>query len=125
MDYELVNIQKIESYSSKIDVINSLIEKENYTNAMKAVRALIEATGLVVLRKEYNVKSINSRLSWIATELFENGDEFLGNYFNDLNGTLNYIYENDEIEKEDIQDMLLKLDDLVGNVEVRYKGIFS
>ena len=125
MDYELVNIQKIESYSSKIDVINALIEKENYTNAMKAVRALIEATGLVVLRKEYNVKSINSRLSWIATELFENGDEFLGNYFNDINGTLNYIYENDEIEKEDIQDMLLKLDDLVGNVEVRYKGIFS
>ena len=44
MEYELNYIVKVNSYADKVKVINHLVETQDYHNALKAVRALIEAT---------------------------------------------------------------------------------
>lgn len=125
MEYELMYLTKVESYMSKIKVINNLIEKEEYENALRAIRALIEATGIVVLSKKYNIKPQNSQLSWIAQAFEDCSDEYLNNWFKDINGTLSFIYETKEIEKEDVEDILMKLDELMGIVLKKYNGVFN
>lgn len=54
MDYELKNLLKVQSFAVRVQVINNLLEKDMINDALKAVRALIEATGIVVLKKIYN-----------------------------------------------------------------------
>ena len=116
---------KVNSYADKVKVINHLVEIEDYYNALKAVRALIEATGMVVLAKKYNSKPKNSQLSWIADSFSENGDEYLSNWFKNVNGSLEYIYENKEINEERVIDILLELDELIAIVLKKYDGILS
>lgn len=125
MEYELKYIVKVNSYADKVKVINHLVEIEDYNNALKAVRALIEATGMVVLAKKYNSKPKNSQLSWIADALVENGDEYLSNWFKNVNGSLEYIYENKEINEERVIDILLELDELIAIILKKYDGILS
>lgn len=125
MEYELNYIVKVNSYADKVKVINHLVETQDYHNALKAVRALIEATGIVVLAKKYNSKPKNSQLSWIADSLLDNGDEYLSDWFKNVNGSLEYIYENKEINEERVIDILLELDELIGIVLKKYNGILS
>ena len=88
MEYELKYVVKVDSYIDKVKVINNLINSNDYETAVKAIRALIEATGMVILGKKYNVRPKNSQLSFIALAFSEKGDEYLSNWFKNLNGTL-------------------------------------
>lgn len=57
--------------------------------------------------------------------LDENGDEELAKYLRDIGGTLDLIYENTTIIKEDVLDVLLKFDNFFGKVIRKYSGIFE
>ena len=80
MDYELKNLFKVQSFAVRVQVINNLLEKDMINDALKAVRALIEATGIVVLKKIYNKDLDNTHISFITSVLDENGDEELTKY---------------------------------------------
>lgn len=125
MDYELKNLLKVQSFAVRVQVINNLLEKDMINDALKAVRALIEATGIVVLKKIYNKDLDNTHISFITSMLDENGDEELAKYLRDIGGTLDLIYENTTIIKEDVLDVLLKFDNFFGKVIRKYSGIFE
>ena len=54
MDYELKYLLEVQSFAVRIQVVNNLLEKDMVNDAIKAVRVLIEASGIVVLKKIYN-----------------------------------------------------------------------
>ena len=78
-----------------------------------------------MLAKKYNSKPKNSQLSWIADSLLDNGDEYLSDWFKNVNGSLEYIYENKEINEERVIDSLLELEELIGIILIKYNGILS
>ena len=125
MDYELKYITKVNSYIDKIRVIENLIEKEDYETALKAVRALIEATGIVVLNKKFNIMPDDIGIAGISFAFCENNEETLCDVYKNINGTLNYIYDNKEIDRDDVIDILLELDRIVSIVISKYKGVLD
>lgn len=125
MDYELKNLLKVESFAVRVQVINNLLEKDMISDALKAVRVLIEAAGIVLLKKIYNKNLNNTHISFITSELEENGDEELAKYLRDISSTLDLIYEKINIEKEDVLDVLLKFDNFFGKIIRKYSGIFE
>lgn len=125
MDHELKYITKVNSYIDKIRVIENLLEKEDYETALKAVRALIEATGIVVLNKKFNIMPDDIGIAGISFAFGENNEETLCDVYKNINGTLNYIYDNKEIDRDDVIDILLELDRIVSIVISKYKGVLD
>ena len=125
MDYELKYLLEVQSFAVRIQVVNNLLEKDMVNDAIKAVRALIEASGIVVLKKIYNIDLDNTHISFISSAMEENGDEELAIYLKDIGATFDLIYENTTIVKEDVLDVLLKFDNFFGKVIRKYSGIFE
>ena len=108
--------------SARIIIVNS---KAMVNDAIKAVRALIEASGIVVLKKIYNIDLDNTHISFISSAMEENGDEELAIYLKDIGATFDLIYEKDTIVKDDVLNILLKFDNFFGKIIRKYNGIFE
>ena len=125
MDYELKYLLEVQSFAVRIQVVNNLLEKDMVNDAIKAVRALIEASGIVVLKKIYNKDLDNTHISFITSAMEENGDEELAIYLKDIGATFDLIYEKDTIVKDDVLNILLKFDNFFGKIIRKYNGIFE
>ena len=125
MDYELKYLLEVQSFAVRIQVVNNLLEKDMVNDAIKAVRALIEASGIVVLKKIYNKDLDNTHISFISSVMEENGDEELAIYLKDIGATFDLIYEKDTIVKDDVLNILLKFDNFFGKIIRKYNGIFE
>lgn len=125
MDYELKYVIKVNSYIDKIKVVEKLLEKGDYETALKAIRALIEATGIVILNRKFNVMPEDTGIAGISFALSEKNEETLSEIYKNINGTLSYIYDNKEIDRDDVIDVLLELDRIVSIISTKYKGIFD
>lgn len=125
MDYELKYLLEVQSFAVRIQVVNNLLEKDMVNDAIKAVRALIEASGIVVLKKIYNKELDNTHISFISSAMEENGDEELAIYLKDIGATFDLIYEKDTIVKDDVLNILLKFDNFFGKIIRKYNGIFE
>ena len=125
MDYELKYLLEVQSFAVRIQVVNNLLEKDMVNDAIKAVRALIEASGIVVLKKIYNIDLDNTHISFISSAMEENGDEELAIYLKDIGATFDLIYEKDTIVKDDVLNILLKFDNFFGKIIRKYNGIFD
>lgn len=125
MDYELKYLLEVQSFAVRIQVVNNLLEKDMVNDAIKAVRALIEASGIVVLKKIYNIDLDNTHISFISSAMEENGDEELAIYLKDIGATFDLIYEKDTIVKDDVLNILLKFDNFFGKIIRKYNGIFE
>lgn len=125
MDYELKYLLEVQSFAVRIQVVNNLLEKDMVNDAIKAVRALIEASGIVVLKKIYNKDLDNTHISFISSAMEENGDEELAIYLKDIGATFDLIYEKDTIVKDDVLNILLKFDNFFGKIIRKYNGIFE
>ena len=125
MDYELKYLLEVQSFAVRIQVVNNLLEKDMVNDAIKAVRALIEASGIVVLKKIYNIDLDNTHISFISSAMEENGDEEIAIYLKDIGATFDLIYEKDTIVKDDVLNILLKFDNFFGKIIRKYNGIFE
>ena len=125
MDYELKYLLEVQSFAVRIQVVNNLLEKDMVNDAIKAVRALIEASGIVVLKKIYNKDLDNTHISFISSAMEENGDEELAIYLKDIGATFDLIYEKDTIVKDDVLNILLKFDNFFSKIIRKYNGIFE
>ena len=125
MDYELKYLLEVQSFAVRIQVVNNLLERDMVNDAIKAVRALIEASGIVVLKKIYNKDLDNAHISFISSAMEENGDEELAIYLKDIGATFDLIYEKDIIVKDDVLNILLKFDNFFGKIIRKYNGIFE
>ena len=125
MDYELKYLLEVQSFAVRIQVVNNLLEKDMVNDAIKAVRALIEASGIVVLKKIYNKDLDNTHISFISSAMEENGDEELAIYLKDIGATFDLVYEKDTIVKDDVLNILLKFDNFFGKIIRKYNGIFE
>lgn len=122
---ELKHINTNTSYKNKVNVVLKLLENKKIDDASRAIIALIESVGIIVLKKKHAIDVDNFHMSNLAFELQKNNEKDLGEMFLDINGLVNYVIENGGFNEERVKDLIDSLNDILLIISTRYEKFFE
>lgn len=106
------NINKIPFLKKKMETIENLLEKQDFTEAYKAVAALIEIVCVQLLESKYQTNVEDSNIVRLASLLEEHGEKELKEKLVSINGEYEQI-ELSQVNEFDVIALLANLDDIV------------
>lgn len=117
MDTDFNNILKYDRLRKILDDILTYINKEDYNNAYYKTVTLLEFVNSIILMKQFEVKLKDTSITNILN-LYYTLDEELFNKMLGVNTEYNTI--DDNIEKSDVEYLLMDVDYIVGYVTNKY-----
>lgn len=124
MDKKIIeNIDKIPSFHTEMEKIETLLKKQSYAQAYQAVARLIEIACMDVLEEIYDERVEDSNIVTLAS-LFEQYHE---KELKELLVAINGEYESiklSEVKEMDVLSLLGNLDDIIKLVVEKYDNIF-
>lgn len=109
---EFRTINQLPFFKEKVETVYQLCKEDRIKDANRICCGLVEAIGIVFLKKKYSVRVSGSHLVTLAAELQKQKEDRLKEMYISINGNLNYSMDHGGFDIGDVVGLLYDIESL-------------